>query len=451
MKKRIKIVNARIVNEEEVFDGELFIDDGKILRIINTEKDISPDNDKGYEIIDAGNNYLIPGIIDTHVHFREPGLTHKADIFTESRSAAAGGVTSFMEMPNTVPQTLTNKLLEDKYRLGAEKSLVNYSFYLGASNHNIDEIKKTDPGNVCGIKVFMGASTGNMLVNNQAALKNIFSGSRLPVVVHCEDDEIIRQNLSRYKEKYGEDIPIKFHPQIRSEEACFRSSSLAVQLAHKYDTRIHLLHLSTKKELELLNNLMPLDYKRITAEVCIHHLCFDESDYELMGTKIKWNPAVKTKDDKKALLQAIYDDRIDTIATDHAPHNINEKQNTYIKAPSGGPMVQHSLAAMLEFFHSGKVSLENIVRKMCHSPADCFNIKKRGYIREGYWADLVIVDLNLPWKVDKSNILYKCGWSPFEGRTFNSKITHTFVNGNIVFDNGKINNENRGMRLTFDR
>jgi dihydroorotase len=356
-----------------------------------------------------------------------------------------------MEMPNTLPQTLTQKLLEEKYQIGSEKSLANYSFYMGASNDNLDELVKTDPKNICGIKVFMGASTGNMLVDNLDILKHIFAESPTIVAVHCEDENTIRRNVEHYRKEFGEDIPVKFHPYIRSEEACYKSSSLAVELATKYNTRLHILHLSTAKELELFRDDIPLKEKRITSEVCIHHLWFDESNYAEKGNFIKWNPAIKTANDKAELFKAMLNNKIDIIATDHAPHTLDEKNNTYFKAPSGGPLVQHSLAAMLEFHYKGMITIEKIVEKMCHAPADLFNIRKRGYIRKGYQADLTIIDLNNPWTVNRDNILYKCGWSPFEEITFHSKVSHTFVNGRLVYDNGKFDETLKGQRLIFER
>ena len=368
------------------------------------------------------------------MHFREPGLTHKGDIFTESRAAVAGGVTSFMEMPNTNPQTLTQDLLEEKYRLGSEKSMANYSFYMGASNDNLDEILKTDPANVCGLKVFMGASTGNMLVDNPETLENIFSKVKFLIAVHCEDEPTIRSNMEHFRELYGEDVPIVAHPLIRSEEACYRSTALAVQLAQNMVPGcmfcIYLLHM--KWHFSAMSN--PLGEKKITAEVCVHHLWFSDNDYMTLGNRIKWNPSIKSAHDRESLWKALLEDKIDVIATDHAPHTLEEKANKYFKAPSGGPLVQHSLPAMLDFYRQGRLSLEKVVEKMCHAPAECFRVDRRGYIREGYWADLAIIDPDQPWEVSPSNIFYKCGWSPFEEHTFSSKITHTFVNGNLVYE-----------------
>jgi dihydroorotase len=385
------------------------------------------------------------------VHFREPGLTHKANIYTESKAAVAGGITSFMEMPNTNPQALTQELLEDKYKIAAETSIANYSFFMGASNDNLEEVLKSDPKTVAAIKIFMGSSTGNMLVDNKNVLEEIFSKSPMLIAVHCEDEATIQENITKAKEQYGEAVPISEHPNIRSAVSCFKSSSMAVELAKKHNTRLHVFHLSTEKEIALFDNSIPLKDKKITAEVCIHHLWFDESKYAEKGTLIKWNPAVKKESDKNALFQALIDDKLDVIATDHAPHTVEEKSNTYFNAPSGGPLVQHALPAMLAFVNQGKISLEKIVEKMCHNPAICFRVENRGFIREGYFADLVLVDLNNSWEVNKDNILYKCGWSPFEGETFNAQITHTFVNGHIAYEYGNFDETQRGMRLTFDR
>jgi dihydroorotase len=439
------IKNTTIVNEGKIFRSDILIENDKI-------KDISENIElKADYIIDGTDLHLMPGVIDDQVHFREPGLTHKATIYTESKAAVAGGITSFMEMPNTQPQALTQELLEKKYELASNNSLANYSFFMGASNDNLKEVLKTDPKNVAAIKVFMGSSTGNMLVDNKEVLEELFSKSKMLIAVHCEDEKTIEKNTHLARKKYGENVPISEHSNIRSEEACFKSSSLAVKLAKKYNTRLHLFHISTEKEIDLLENKMPLGEKKITAEVCIHHLWFDQNDYAKKGTLIKWNPSVKKSSDRKALFQAMLDDKLDVIATDHAPHTLNEKNNTYFKAPSGGPLVQHALPVMLEFFSSKKIKLEKIVEKMCHNPAICFKIKNRGFIRKGYYADLVLVNLKKPWKVKKSNILYKCGWSPFEGQTFNSNITHTFINGHLAYKNGKFNEEKKGMRLKFSR
>ena len=447
---KYQIINARIVNEGRVFSGSILIDGGIISRIIESdfcETEILPE----YITIDVAGNYLIPGVIDDQVHFRDPGLTNKADVYTESKAAVAGGVTSFMDMPNTIPNTLTQDLLEEKYINAANKSLANFSFYMGASNSNLGEIIKTDPKTVCGVKVFMGASTGNMLVDDPHALKGIFEHSKLLVAVHCEAEEIIQKNLARYVTKYGEKIPVKYHPKIRSAEACYKSSAYAIELAKKFNTRLHILHLSTADEMELFENKTPLENKRITAEVCVHHLFFNESAYNELGTLIKWNPAIKTKNDQKALFNALLDDRLDVVATDHAPHTLKEKNHPYSKAPSGGPLVQHSLHVMLDFVHKKKMSIEKVIEKMCHAPAICFQVEKRGFIREGYYADLAIINMNSPWVVEKSNLHYKCRWSPLEGKEFNSKVTHTFVNGHLVYKNGEFNENVKGKRLTFNR
>lgn len=439
------IKSAKIVNEGHITEGDVLIEDELITRVGG---EIASE---GAKEINAEGLYLLPGVIDDQVHFREPGLTHKAEIYTEAKAAVAGGITSFMEMPNTVPNTLTQELLADKYAIGAERSLANYSFFMGASNDNIDEVLKTNAKEVCGIKIFMGSSTGNMLVDSEKTLEGIFSQSPMLIATHCEDEATIRANAAAYKEKYGEEVPIECHPLIRNAEACYKSSSMAVELAKKHNTRLHILHISTERETHLFDNSKPLKDKRITAEVCIHHLWFNDSFYKDKGTRIKWNPAVKTKEDQQALMAALLDDRLDIIATDHAPHTLEEKSNTYFKAPSGGPLVQHALPAMLEFYREGKISLEKVVEKMSHAPAECFQLSNRGYIREGYFADLVLVDLNKPWTVDKQNILYKCGWSPFEGKTFNSSITHTFVSGHLVYANGQFDESKKGQRLTFDR
>ena len=437
------------MNEGMVFVGGVYIAGGKIVMVfMNGDQPPVPE---GAEVIDANGLHLIPGVIDDQVHFRDPGLTHKADLYTESKAAVAGGVTSFMEMPNTLPQTLTQQLLEEKYRMGAEKSLANYSFYMGASNDNLEEILKTDPSKVCGVKVFMGASTGNMLVDNPDTLDQIFAKAPTLVAVHCEDEATIQENARILKQRFGEDIPLKYHPMIRSEVACYKSSSFAVELAKKHGTRLHILHLSTARELDLFDNSIPLEKKKITSEVCVHHLWFHEGDYERLGNLIKWNPAIKSIDDRDELLAGLLDNRLDIVATDHAPHTIEEKQNKYFKAPSGGPLVQHSLVAMLELYHKGKITLEKVVEKMCHAPAICFGVKNRGFIREGYAADLVLLDLSDPWKVDKGNILYKCGWSPFEGVEFQSKVTHSFVNGHLAYENGHFDESVKGERLLFDR
>ncbi len=439
------IKNAQLVNEGRIYKADVLIKNQIIKKIASK---ITIDSDT---IIDAEGLHLLPGVIDDQVHFREPGLTHKANIYTESKAAVAGGITSFMEMPNTNPQALTQELLEDKYKIAAETSIANYSFFMGASNDNLKEVLKTDPKTVAAIKIFMGSSTGNMLVDNKNVLEEIFSKSSMLIAVHCEDEEIIQENITKAKEQYGEEVPISEHPNIRSAEACFKSSSMAIELAKKHNTRLHVFHLSTEKEIALFDNSIPLKDKNITAEVCIHHLWFDESKYAKKGTLIKWNPAVKKESDKNALFQALLDDKLDVIATDHAPHTLEEKSNTYFNAPSGGPLVQHALPAMLAFVNQEKISFEKVVEKMCHNPAICFQVKNRGFIREGYFADLVLVNLNKPWEVAKENILYKCGWSPFEGETFNAQITHTFVNGHIAYEYGSFDETSRGMRLTFDR
>ncbi len=443
---KILIKNAKIVNENQIFESDLLIEKDLISKI---SKNISEEG--ADKIIDASGKYLLPGIIDDQVHFREPGLTHKGDIESESRAAIAGGVTSFIEQPNTVPNAVTQELLEEKYQIASEKSFANYSFMMGGTNDNLEEILKTNPRNVAGIKLFLGSSTGNMLVDNPETLENIFSKTKMLIAVHCEDESTIRKNTEIYKEKFGEDIPMNYHHLIRSEEACYLSSSKAVELAKKTGARLHIFHVSTAKETELFQNNIPLKDKKITAEVCVHHLTFTNEDYETKGTLIKWNPAVKTEKDKVGLWEALLDDRIDIVATDHAPHTWQEKQNVYTKAPSGAPLVQHSLVAMIEHFKKGKISLEKIVEKMCHNPAILFQIEKRGFVKEGFKADLVLVDLDDEFTVSKENILYKCGWSPLEGTTFHSKITHTFVNGNLVFENGKVSEEKFGERLLFER
>ncbi len=440
----ILIKNAQIVNEGTVVCKDLLIKNNRIERIDNN---ITEPN---AQIIDAEGLHLIPGIIDDQVHFREPGLTHKSDLYTEPRSAVAGGVTSFMEMPNTKPNALTQELLQDKYDIANSKSLANYSFFMGASNDNIEEVLKTDPSTVCGVKIFMGSSTGNMLVDDRTTLENLFSQVPMLIATHCEDEATIRANAARYKQKYGEQVPIHCHPEIRNEEGCYLSSSMAVQLAKQYDTRLHILHISTAEELELFDNSLPLAEKRITAEVCVHHLWFSADDYAQLGTQIKCNPAIKDKRHREALFPALLDNRLDIIATDHAPHTWEEKSGSYFNAPSGVPLVQHTLNVMLEFYQKGNISLEQIVEKMCHAPAICFKVKERGFIREGYWADLVLVDLNQKWNVSKENIYYKCGWSPFEGHTFTGQINKTFVSGNLVYDQGNFIEGTSGKRLEFN-
>lgn len=445
MSTTLLIKNGTLVNEGKIAEKDILIENGFITKI---DTDISHPT---AQVIDAKGKHILPGVIDDQVHFREPGLTHKANIYTESKAAVAGGITSFMEMPNTVPNTLTQELLQDKYDIANNTSLANYSFFMGASNENMEEVLKTNPKEVCGVKIFMGSSTGNMLVDNRQTLEGIFSKCDMLIATHCEDEETVRKNLAEYKAKYGDDIPVKYHPLIRSEEACYLSSSLAVELAKKHDTRLHILHISTAKELSLFSNELPLAKKRITAEACIHHLWFEDSFYESKGTFIKWNPAVKTAKDRDAILKAVNDNVIDVIATDHAPHTLEEKQNVYTKAPSGGPLVQHALPAMLELARQGKITLTHVVQKMSHDVATCFQIDKRGFLKEGYHADIVIANLKSPWQVSKENILYKCGWSPFEGQTFQSKIEKTLVNGRVVYDNGNFNEEIKGQRMLFNR
>jgi len=443
----ILIKNAQIVNEGKIVQGEVLIA-GKVIVEIN---DIINNIPTDVEMIDAQGKYLLPGVIDDQVHFREPGLTHKANIATESKAAVAGGITSFIEMPNTVPQATTQQLLQDKFDIASKSSFANYSFMFGGTNDNLEELLKTDPQKVAAIKLFLGSSTGNMLVDNEETLEKIFSSTKMLIAVHCEDEYTIRENLAEAIAKYGDDIPIEMHAKIRSEEACYISSSKAITLAKKTGARLHVFHLSTAKETALFGNDLPLEEKQITAEVCIHHLWFDDTDYKEKGTFIKWNPAVKTKEDKEGLWKALLDDRIDVIATDHAPHTLEEKQQVYTKAPSGGPLVQHGLLAMLEAVHNKKISLEKVVEKMCHNPARLFQIEKRGFIKKGFYADLILVDMNTSQQVTKGNILYKCGWSPFEGTVFNSEITHTFVNGNLIYNKGIFDTETKGMQLTFDR
>ena len=443
---RILIKNAQIVNEGKIFTSDILIENDLIAKISETIPEENID-----KIIDAEGEFLIPGVIDDQVHFREPGLTHKGDIESESKAAIAGGTTSFIEQPNTVPNAVTQELLEEKYKIAAEKSYTNYSFSMGGTNDNLEEVLKTNPRNVAAIKLFLGSSTGNMLVDNPEILEEIFSKVKMPICVHCEDETTIRKNTEIYKEKFGEDIPVKFHHLIRSEEACYLSSSKAIELAKKTGARLHIYHLSTAKETELFRNDIPLKEKKITAEVCVHHLHFTNKYYETKGSLIKWNPAVKTEKDKTGLWEALLDDRIDVIATDHAPHTLEEKSNKYLKCPSGAPLVQHSLNVMLEYYKNGKISLEKIVEKMCHNPAILFEIEKRGFIKEGYKADLVLVDLNKEYTVSKENILYKCGWSPLENETFHSEISHTFVNGFLAFENGKVSPEKYAERLQFDR
>jgi dihydroorotase len=444
--KNYSINNAKIVNEGIITEASICIENGRIAKIENHAI-----FKEGYTVIDAFGLYLLPGLIDDQVHFREPGLTHKGNIYSESKAAVAGGITSYMEMPNTQPSAVTIDLLEEKYKIGNTNSLANYSFFMGTTNNNLDELLRLDPKRVCGVKIFMGSSTGNMVVDNSTSLENIFKEVKLLIATHCEDDAMVKQNQQRFIEMYGDDLDIKSHHLIRSEEACYKSSSFAVDLAKKYNTRLHILHISTAKELSLFDNKIPSKDKRITAEACIHHLWFSNEDYATKGNFIKWNPAIKTPADRDAILQAVIDNRIDVIATDHAPHTFEEKSKSYLEAPSGGPLVQHSLVALLEMYHQNKITLEKIVEKTSHTVADLFQIEKRGYIREGYHADLVLVNLNNPWQVNKSNILYHCGWSPFEGNYFKSKVVKTFVNGHLAYDNGVFDESQKGMRLAFER
>ena len=442
MKTLIK--NSFVIDSGTLQKKDILISND-IIQKVSSEINIKADR-----ILDCSGLHIIPGVIDDQVHFREPGLTHTGDIYSESKAAVAGGITSFMEMPNTSPQTLTQDLLKKKFLLGEKKSLANFSFFMGASNDNINEVLLCDPKKVGAIKIFMGSSTGNMLVNKLDTLNELFKKSRILLVVHCEDEDIINKNLNIYKEKYGDNIPINCHPKIRTEEACFKSSSLAIELAKKHKTRLHIFHISTAKELSHFTNDLPIEKKQITSEACIHHLWFSEKDYDKKGAFIKWNPSVKTENDKKKLIDAVNSNLIDVVASDHAPHTLNEKNNNYIKCPSGGPLVQHSLVAMLDLFHDGLISLEKIVEKMCHNPAKLFRIKKRGFIKEGYYADLTILDLNKSWTVSKENILYKCGWSPFEGHTFKSSVQSCFVNGNLVYNSGKFDESFRGLPLEFN-
>ena len=443
---------AHIVNEGRVFIGDVLIEGEKISKV--KEGALSVEEACGAEIVNAKGFWLMPGCIDDQVHFREPGLTHKADIATESAAAAAGGITSFMEMPNTIPQALTQELLQEKYERADEVSAVNYSFFMGASNGNIDEVLKTDPKRICGVKVFMGSSTGDMLVDEESVLEGIFKESPTLVATHCEDESIIRSNLAKAKERWGDNVPMNQHHLIRSAEACYRSSSKAVELASKLGTRLHILHISTAKELELFEGDKTLSEKLITAEACIHHLWFTDVDYSDKGTYIKWNPAVKTEKDRAAIRAALLDGRIDVIATDHAPHTLEEKNRKYFSAPSGGPLVQHGLPAMLDLVHNGTIPIERVVELMSHQVAECFKLEDRGYIREGYKADLVLVNPDAAWTVTGENILYKCGWSPFAGHNFKTHVVGTWVNGTRVWDGVNILTENgnhAGQRLTFNR
>jgi dihydroorotase len=444
--KKTRIVNANIVNEGKVFQGDVVLQ-GQFIEKIGG--DLSGAGAE--QVIDAKGKYLLPGAIDDQVHFREPGLTHKGTIKTEARAGVAGGVTSFMEMPNTNPPVFTQDLLEQKYQIAANTSLANYSFFIGAANDNLEEVMKTDIRRVCGLKIFMGSSTGNLLVDDTKTLEGFFSRWPAIIATHCEDEATIRANTTAYRERYGEEVPVDCHPLIRSEEACYKSSSFAVGLAKKHGTRLHILHISTAKETGLFDNSIPLEKKKITAEACVHHLWFNDQDYGTRGMFIKWNPAIKKATDQQEILRAVLDDRIDVIATDHAPHTLEEKANSYFKAPSGAPLIQHSLVAMLEMYHQGKIGLEKVVQKMSHNPAILFNIGKRGFIREGYFADLALVDLNKPWTVDRGNVLAQCGWSPLEGVTFRSAVTHTWVSGHLAYAEGKFDESKRGERLSFDR
>ena len=446
MAKLTLIKNAKIVNENSTFFGDVLIEN-EIIKEISSDIKATENT----QLIDAKGAYLIPGFIDDQVHFREPGLTHKANIASESKAAIAGGITTFIEMPNTVPQATTQNLLEDKFKIAAIDSYANYSFMFGGTNDNLEELLKTDPKKVAGIKLFLGSSTGNMLVDNEAVLEKIFSSTKMIISVHCEDEATIKKNTKEFTKKFGDNIPIKYHPIIRSEEACYLSSSKAIELAKKTGARLHVFHLSTAKETALFRNDIPLEEKQITAEVCIHHLWFSDKDYEKKGTHIKWNPAVKTEKDRQGLWEALLDDRIDVLATDHAPHTLEEKNNVYTKAPSGGPLVQHAVIAILEKVKEGVISIEKAVEKMSHNPAKLFQIEKRGFIKKGYYADLVLVNTNEPQTVSKDNLLYKCGWSPFEGTTFSSTITHTFVNGNLMYNKGIFNEKTKGKRITFNR
>ena len=443
---KLLLKGATVVNEGKQQVADVLIVNKRIEKIAPSIAANEADR-----VISCEGKYLLPGCIDDQVHFREPGLIHKATIESESRAAVAGGITSFMEMPNTVPNTLTQELLEEKYQRAAQVSPANYSFFMGASNDNYDEVMRTNTQNVCGVKIFMGSSTGNMLVDNSDTLEHLFANVPMLIATHCEDEATIQRNLAEYKERYGEQIPMEAHPLIRSAEACYLSSSKAVELAQKHQTRLHILHISTGIETNLFRNDIPLKEKRITAEACVHHLWFSDADYAQKGTFIKWNPAVKTETDRDEIWKALLDNRIDVVATDHAPHTLDEKNQGYLKAPSGGPLVQHALLAMLEAARNGKITIERIAEKMAHAVADCFQIEERGYIREGYFADLVLVDLNKSSLVTKESLLYQCGWSPFEGTTFHATIDMTIVNGEVVYENGKLTGKVAGERLTFVR
>ncbi|MCT4616215.1 MAG: dihydroorotase [Marinifilaceae bacterium] len=445
--KSYLIKNALVVNESKEQKLDIYISNGIIEKIYPAGESFEVG---GCEIVDASGMILMPGVIDDQVHFREPGLTHKGDINSESKAAVAGGTTSFMDMPNVKPQSTSIELLEKRYEIAKNKSYANYSFYLGATNDNIEEIKKINPAKVCGLKVFMGSSTGNMLVDDDEKLKEIFQESPVLIATHCEDTPTIEKNINEYKQKYGDDIPMKYHGKIRSDEACYLSSSKAVDLAKKYGTRLHVLHLSTAKELDLFTNEQVSKEKKITAEVCVHHLWFNDSDYEKNGAFIRWNPAIKSQTDQEKLWEALLDGRLDVIATDHAPHTIEEKTGNYVSAAGGGPLVQHSLVAMLQKYNEGKISLPKIVEKMAHAPADIFRVKNRGYIREGYYADIVLVKKE-SWIANSENTLYKCNWTPFDGIEFDYKISKTFVNGSLIYDEGRFNSESNAMRIEFER
>lgn len=444
-RKSILLLNCRAINEGSIYETDVFIKNGRIERIDDGLAHLDANI-----IIDANGKYLMPGVIDDQVHFREPGLTHKADIYTEAKAAVAGGVTSFMEMPNTQPPALTQALLEEKYQIAARSSLANYSFYMGASNDNLEEVLRTDPRTVCGIKVFMGSSTGNLLVDKHETLESLFQQAPTLIATHCEDESIIRHNIEKYKQVYGKEAPASIHPEVRNVEACLRSSSLAVELARRYNTRLHILHISTADEVFLFDNQTPLEKKRITSEVCVHHLWFSKEDYEPMGNLIKCNPAIKDAPHREALWTALHEDYLDVIATDHAPHTLHEKQLPYWEAPSGIPLIQHSLLIMLHFVRQDWITLPKIVEKMCHAPAICFRIRERGFLREGYWADLVLFDMNQTYTVEKANLYYKCGWSPLEGFTFPAQITHTIVSGHLAYENGVFHEAQKGERLLFE-
>jgi len=441
----ILIKNAQIVNRGKIFHSDILVKNGRIEQI-DSSIDVKADRE-----IDASGKYVLPGIIDDQVHFREPGLTHKSDLYTEPRAAVAGGVTSFMEMPNTKPPAVTQGLLQNKYDIAAQKSLANYSFFMGATNDNLEEVLKTDAENVCGVKIFMGSSTGNMLVDNRKTLEGLFSEVPMLMATHCEDEATIRKNTEHYKAIYGENIPIELHPIIRSVEGCYLSSSMAMELAKKHNSRLHILHISTAEELDLFRNDIPLIEKRITSEVCVHHLYFNALDYEKYGTQIKCNPAIKAPHHQEALFPALLDNRLDIIATDHAPHTWDEKSGTYFNTPSGVPLIQHTLNVMLEFYQQGKITLERIVEKMCHAPAECFRIRDRGFVEEGNWADLIIVDLEKEWTVEKSNLHYKCNWSPFENHTFKGNVDATIVSGHLAYENGEFFEGKKGERMQFNK